>query len=486
MENIEVNSQTIQPEAENPQSVVEVENAEQQSEATPVEAPVVEPAAAGPAVAQTDAPAQEMEAAETPVVENLEEVREEAKNKRAGLSAQDEAELSDSLGGVDLDAALMGTAPVSVTLEVNAKIKVKVVSVSKDNVFVEIPGSAQQGIVALKQFSENPETGAELEVVVTRTTNDDGLFEAGLPGTAVAAVDWSIVQKGMTVETTVTGHNSGGLECKVGNLRGFIPISQIASHRVENLEEFLGQKLECLVTEVNPKRNNLVLSRRKILDRERDAMKNELFAQLAPGQIYDGVVRTIMDFGAFVDIGGIDGLLHISQLSWSPVKHPSDVLSVGQEIRVQVEKIDREKKKISFAYRSMTKNPWEGVEERFPVDSEVSGKVSKIMNFGAFVELEPGIEGLVHISAISHKRVGQVEDVLKVGEEVRVKVLSVDPKARRISLSIKALTEAPVSEKRERKDKSDEREEIQPANRVKSVRKELKGGVGDSGFGRFG
>ncbi|MDO4574155.1 MAG: S1 RNA-binding domain-containing protein [Planctomycetia bacterium] len=423
---------------------------------------------------------------EEPAAANLEAAREELLNKHAPTSAEEEAAIQAAIGGSDLDAMLTSSVVAPVALEVNAKVTAKVSRVSGDNVFVELPGHAE-GVVSAKQFSQVPEAGAELSLVVVAEPKDDGLYELNVPGAAVSAPDYSSVEKGMIVDTTVTGHNSGGLECKVNGLRGFIPISQIAPQRIENLEEFVGQKLQCVITEVNPKRRNLVLSRRKVLDKERESVREELIKQLQPGQIYKGTVRKIMDFGAFVDIGGIDGLLHISQLSWERIKHPSDVLKEGQEIQVQVEKVDPVTHKISFAYKDMIGNPWNGVEERYAVDSEVHGKVTKLMQFGAFVELERGIEGLVHISEIAHQHVARVQEYLNVGDEVAAKVLSVDRKARRISLSIKALTEAPKRDDKEDGKPDRPREEALPAGgRPKNYgNRPLRGGVGGDSANRL-
>ncbi len=432
------------------------------------------------------------EAVVTEVAVNLDDAREEMKNKRAPLSEDEEAALENAMAGGDLDAMLKGSISAPVALEVNAKVKAKVVKIASDNVFVEI-GTAQ-GLIPLKQFKENPAEGAEIDVVIAKESNADGLFEANLPGAAVANADWESLEKGMILEVAITGHNTGGLECKVKSLRGFIPMSQISAGRVDNVEEFVGQKMECVITEVNQKRRNLVLSRRKVLDKERDAKREETFATLEVGQVYTGIVRKIMDFGAFVDIGGVDGLLHISQLSWERVKHPSDVLKEGDEITVRIEKIDPKTKKISFAHRDMQENPWANVVEKFSVDSTVTGKVTKIMDFGAFVELEPAVEGLIHISALSYTRVEKVSDVVKVGDEVTAKVLDVDGKKRKISLSIKALTEVPVREKKETKEK-DEKEkpaqvdrEIKPTGkRPKANFKELRGGRDtDTQGGLFG
>lgn len=431
---------------------------------------------------------QETTAAETQV--DLEGAREEMKNKRAPLTAEEEAELDSAMAGGDLDSMLKDSVSAPVTLEASSKITVKVIKVASDNVFVEI--GDKQGLIPLKQFKENPEVGTEIQVVVAKETNADGLFEANLPGSAVSNADWSELEKGMLLEVTVTGSNAGGLECKVKSLRGFIPMSQITVGRVDNVEQYVGQKLDCVITELNPKRRNLVLSHRKALDRERDAKREEVFGTLEVGQIHTGTVRKIMDFGAFVDIGGVDGLLHISQLSWERVKHPSDVLKEGDEVTVRIEKIDPKTKKISFAYRDLQVNPWANIEEKYPVDSTITGKVTKITDFGAFVELESAVEGLIHISALANRRVEKVTDVVNVGDEVTAKVLSVDGKKHKISLSIKALLEAPAVEKKEKEDKkedkkSEDREIVPTGKRPKASFKALRGGR-DSGAtgGLFG
>ncbi len=290
--------------------------------------------------------------------------------------------------------------------------------VRKDDVFVEL-GSREQGVVSLQQFIDPPVIGGMVDVIVQRFNSEDGLYELMLPGTAVHVEDWSDLREGATVDVQVTGHNSGGLECEVNHIRGFIPISQVTMYRVEDLSEFVGQRFLCLVTEANPERRNLVLSRRAILEREKAEAKQKLLESLKPGQIHDGVVRKLMAFGAFVDIGGVDGLLHVSQLAWGRVNHPSEVIAEGQKIRVRIEKINPETGKISFAYRDLLENPWTQASQKYPPNSIVQGKVVKIMDFGAFVELEPGVEGLIHISQLSHKRVFRCTDVVKEGQTGR-------------------------------------------------------------------
>jgi len=203
------------------------------------------------------------------------------------------------------------------------------------------------------------------------------------------------------------------------------------------------------VTEVNPKRKNLVLSRRAVLEREKEEARKERLASMEVGQVVEGVVRKILDFGAFVDVGGVDGLVHISQLSWDHVKDPHEVLQEGQKIRVKIEKVDLQTGKIGLSYRDLLEHPWVHIDDKFPVDAVVTGTVSRIAKFGAFVKLAPGIEGLVHISELSHARVPSVASVVSEGQAVEVKVLAVDPASQRIALSMKAVLPTPAEEEPE-------------------------------------
>ena len=407
-------------------------------------------------------------------------------NIRDRLSADLEKEFEAAFNDVPLEQLIEPGQAVSSQepLEPETKHSARVLMIRRDDVFVEL-GGREQGILPLHLFEQPPMQGAMIDVIVVRLNREDGLYELTLPGTASSIEDWSDLEQGMMVEARVTGHNTGGLECEVNHIRGFIPVSQISLYRVENLEEFVGEKFACLVTEANPHRRNLVLSRRAVLEREKEQAREALLEELAPGQVREGVVRKLMDFGAFVDLGGVDGLLHISQLGWGRVHHPKDVLQEGQRIKVRVDKIDRENNRISLGYRDMMESPWTGIEQKYPVNSAVRGKVTKLMDFGAFVELEPGVEGLVHISEVSNKRVWRVSDVVNPGDEVDVMVLSVDPSSQRISLSMKALVAEPVVEKKE-----DEPELAEPVKKV-SARKQpdqpLKGGLGRSAGGdRFG
>lgn len=409
-------------------------------------------------------------------------------NIRGRLPADLEEEFQQALGGVELESLIDQTEAVTkqTMLEPDTRCQGRVALIRHRDVFVEL-GGREQGILPLENFETPPEIGSEIEVRVARFNREDGLYELSLPHGATSVEDWSDLDEGIVVEARVTGHNAGGLECDVNHIRGFIPISQIALYRVENIEEFVGEKMRCVVTEANPARRNLVLSRRALLEREREEARKQLLATLEPGQVYEGTVRKLMDFGAFVELGsGVDGLLHVSELGWGRISHPSEVVSEGQAVKVKIKKYDPATGRISLAYREMLPDPWEEVEQKYPQGTQVRGKVTKLMEFGAFVEIEPGVEGLVHISELSHKKIWRVSDVVKEGEQVEVRIQSIDRAARRISLSIKDLTPAPETES---KGKADE-EPGEPAQKSKvqhSAKKPLKGGVSRSSEGeKFG
>ena len=405
-------------------------------------------------------------------------------NIRERLPSDLEDELNRAMGDASMDELMGGgSAADEPALEPESLQSGRVVGIRRDDVFVEF-GGRQQGIVSLQQFDVPPQIGALVQVVVQRFNPEDEIYELSVPNKAVQVDDWSDLVEGKLIEVRVTGHNTGGLECEVNHIRGFIPISQIALYRVEDLAPFVDQRLACLITEADPDRRNLVLSRRAVLEREKEQIREQMLDSLQPGQTFDGVVRKLMDFGAFVDIGGVDGLLHISQLAWSRVKHPSDVLHEGQTIKVRIEKVDPDTGKISLAYRDLMESPWTTVAQKYPPHSAVRGTVTKLMEFGAFVELEPGIEGLVHISELSHKRIWRASDVVHEGDQVEVLVLSVDAEAQRISLSMKALAAPPEPVKKE-----DAAGEAAPAKASKKPSKPtgpLLGGISRRTGDRFG
>lgn len=405
---------------------------------------------------------------------------------RQPLSQDLEAEINAALEGDDLDKLLIGDEmlKLSATLEEGQRVNATVVKIHGEHVFLTL-GGPNEGMIPKLQFEDSlPEIGAQLEVIVRGYLPQEGLYELTNPGNAISVSDWSDLREGEIIEVMITAANTGGLECKVGSIEGFIPISQIAEFRVENAADFVGQKALCVITEANPRRGNLVLSRRAVLEREKEEKKQQRLAALEIGAAVDGVVRKIMDFGAFVDIGGLDGLLHISQLSYERVKHPSEILTEGQKIQVRVDKIDPVTGKIGLSYRSLQDHPWTDIETRFPIGSVVKGSVTRIAEFGAFVRLATGIEGLVHLSELAHHRVHRVSNVVQEGQDVEVKVMSVEPDKQRISLSLKAAQAAPV------KEQASAPEEVEEAPREPALPKHrgpLKGGIKRStGGDQFG
>jgi small subunit ribosomal protein S1 len=363
-------------------------------------------------------------------------------------------------------------------LEPETKIKATVISLHGDSVFLDL-GTREQGVVSLKMFPPDaePQPGQSLEVTVIRFMQDEGLYDVSVPLAAADVRDWSQVHEGMIVEAKITKSNSGGLECEVNRLRGFIPISQIELFRVEDIEPYVGQKLNCIVEEVDPERRNLVLSRRALLNQEREEKQKTLFAELEVGQIHEGLVRKIIDGGAFVDLGGVDGFIPISALSWGRINHPSEVLTEGTHVKVRISKIDETTRRISLIYRDDASNPWSNISERFKERTLARGKVTKIMDFGAFVELMPGVEGLVHISELSSKRVGNVREVVKEGEWVDVYILSINSETKRIALSIKqavSITSEPEIVSETTEEKTTENESVTESKNSESARSALK------------
>ena len=401
---------------------------------------------------------------------------------RDKLSPDLEDELNRAMGEASMDD-LLGGGPGTdqIAFEPDSLQPGRVVAIRRDDVFVEFSGR-EQGIISLQLFDAPPQIGAEVKLVVQRLNAEDGLYELSMPNKAVQIEDWSDLAEGMLVDAQVTGHNAGGLECEVNHIRGFIPVSQISLYRVEDLAQFVGQRFTCMITEANPDRRNLVLSRRAVLEREREETRQQMLNSLQPGQIRDGVVRKLMDFGAFIDLGGVDGLLHISQLAWGRVKHPSDVLHEGQQLKVRVDRVDPQTGKISLAYRDLQESPWTAAPQKYLPNTVARGTVTKLMDFGAFVELEPGIEGLVHISELSHKRVFRCSDVVKEGQQVEVMVLSVDPEAKRMSLSMKELSAPPEPEKKE----EDVAEAAPSKKKSQKPTGPLLGGIGRKTGDRFG
>ena len=417
------------------------------------------------------------QAMENPVAigEEKPEVQEPlpAINSDEGFSDDIESEIEAAIGSISMDQVLGNIAESDDELEMNSRVKGTIARIHGDNVFVTLKGRFE-GVVSSTQFKSEPAAGQMIEVIVKARNEDDGLYDVAIPGSAVSVADWDDVNVGDIVEARVSGSNTGGLEVMLNSLRGFIPASQIDRFRVEKFGEYVNKKLECLVTEVNPAKKKLVLSRRAILDRENEEKRKELLAKISAGDRYDGTVTKLMDFGAFVDIGGVEGLVHISKLSWDRVTHPKEVVSEGERVKVKVEKINNESGKISLSIRDTLEHPWDDITSKYTPNDTVTGTVSKIAEFGAFVKLEPGIEGLVHISEIAHHRVMKVSNHVNAGDQVEVKILSLDTDKQKIGLSIKATMAAPV--KAEKKTDADVDEPIRESAVPKSD-EPLKGGT---------
>ena len=380
-------------------------------------------------------------------------------------------ELEEALGDLSVDSLMAASPDGDAEIEIDSRVKGTVVRLHGDHVFFSLKGRFE-GVTSLRHFEKPPAEGDFIEVRVTGLNEEDGLYEVSLPGAAVAIADWSDLVPGAVIDVRISGSNTGGLECMVNGIRGFIPASQIAIARVEDFGEYVKQKMQCVVVEVNEQRKKLVLSHRAILERENEAKREELLKTLAPGMTVDGIVTKLMDFGAFVDIGGIEGLVHVSKMSWDRVEHPKEIFEPGQKISVKIEKIGESNKKISLSFRDTQENPWTSVEANYPVNSVVHGTVTRLAQFGAFVKLEPGIEGLVHISELAHHRVMAVKNIVNQGDQVEVKVLSVDANAQKLGLSLKATQAKPEKEVKS----VDEIPEDVRASAVKKHSEPLKGG----------
>ena len=411
------------------------------------------------------------------------------KYRRNGKMTDDlEAEFSAVFGNDDaaVDAILKKSEEITsdLILATDTKVKAKILSVQGDSVFFDI-GAREQGIVSLRMFpvDAEPKHGDEMTITVVRFLKDEGLYEVTVPLAAADVRDWSQVQEGMIVEALITKTNTGGLECEVNRLRGFIPLSQVELFRVEDFEQYVGKKLTCVVEEVNAERRNLVLSRKAMLLREREEQRQQLLAELEVGQTREGLVRKIIDGGAFIDLGGVDGFVPIGALAWGRVRHPSEVLTEGARIKVRIAKIEEGSNRVSLTYRDEASNPWSNIAERFQEKTLARGKVTKSTDFGAFVELMPGVEGLVHISELSNKRVNNVGEVVKEGDWIDVYILDIDAENRKMSLSLKQATAAKTLES----ESEDEAEAEVPAKPKNTHKGPLKGGTGESNAsGKFG
>jgi small subunit ribosomal protein S1 len=355
-------------------------------------------------------------------------------------------ELLAELGTVSADDLEDAAArqPRQVRPDTRGRIRGRVLAIRGKDVFVDIGGKSE-GFVSLDEFEPDqpPAIDQILDLVPQGFDSESGLMRLSLREARLAA-DLETIRVGDVVKARVTGSNLGGLELRVHGARGFMPLSQVDLVRHNDLSGFIGQWLECEVTEVDRKGKSLVLSRRRVLERRREEQARQLRFQLAPGQVRKAKVVRLTDFGAFVDLGGVEALLHVSDMGWGRISSPKEVVNVGDEIDVQILKIDLVKDRISVGLKQLTPDPWTLVPSNYQPGQTVEGRVVRLANFGAFVELQPGVEGLIPLSELSWAHhIRHPSEVVKEGDQVRVCVLSVDAANRRISLSLKALAKDP-------------------------------------------
>jgi small subunit ribosomal protein S1 len=333
-----------------------------------------------------------------------------------------------------------------VSFEEGDVVSGKVVRIDRDEVLLDI-GYKSEGVIPANELSirksvdtsEEVELGEQIDALVVTKEDAEGRlilskkrarFEKAWRKIEAAA------ESGQPVEGGVIEVVKGGLIIDLG-IRGFLPASLVDIRRVHNLEEFTGQTLECKVIELNRSRNNVVLSRRAVLEEERKEVRDQILDRLQPGEVVEGKISNIVDFGAFVDLEGIDGLIHISELSWSHVNHPSEVVAIGDTVKIKVLDIDRDRQRISLGLKQTQEDPWQRVVSTYRSGDVLEGTVTKVVSFGAFVEILDGVEGLVHISELADHHVENPAEVVELGANLNVKILEIDEERRRLSLSIK-------------------------------------------------
>ncbi|MCX7826744.1 MAG: 30S ribosomal protein S1 [Verrucomicrobiae bacterium] len=322
-------------------------------------------------------------------------------------------------------------------------VKGRVIEVRPDAVVVDI-GYKSEGSIPISEFTDPAAVKVDdvIDVLLEKLENEEGSVVLSFEK-AEAKKNWdrivAICAEGGTVSGKVKSIVKGGLLVNIG-VEAFLPASQVDVIPPKNIQEFVGQTIECKVVKINQDRHNIVLSRRELIEQQRNEKRKKLFAELQPGMVVQGVVKNITDFGAFIDLDGLDGLLHITDMSWGRINHPSEICKIGDTLEVVVLDVNREKERVSLGLKQRTPDPWDNIEHKYPVGTRVKGKVVNIVPYGAFIELEEGVEGLVHVSELSWtKRIAKPSDVLKVGQEVEAMVLGINRDEQKISLGIRQL-----------------------------------------------
>jgi small subunit ribosomal protein S1 len=366
--------------------------------------------------------------------------------------ASEQAGSGDSPAGQDFGALLDNyEKEISSTIQEGEVVRGTVVSISDANVLVDI-GYKSEGVVPREELTDRQgklsvKPGDEIDVLIKSLENEDGYAVLSRVD-AVRMRAWDHIRHAHQTHETVKGRVidriKGGLRVDVDGVVAFLPGSQVDVRPVRNLEAYRGQELEARVIKMNRKRGNVVLSRKAVLEESSNKKKAETLANIEEGFVLEGSVKSLTEYGAFIDLGGIDGLLHITDMSWSRVQSPNEVLKLGDSLQVKVLKFDRERERISLGYKQLIPDPWQSVVERYPAGTHVRGKVVSLTDYGAFVELEPGVEGLVHVTEMTwSKRLKHPSKLLAIGQEVEAVALEVDPNNRRISLGIKQTEQDP-------------------------------------------
>jgi len=328
----------------------------------------------------------------------------------------------------------------------------KIVSIRKGDILVDLGGKSQ-GLISELQFDDEPPViGKEYDFSVERYDASEGLvmLSRRAAGAIQQNVSWENLEPGTLVEGVVTGMNKGGLEVTVKSMRAFMPSGQVNLFFEKDISVYLGQKLVVEVTQCDALTHNLVVSRRNVLEKEKEVNRKKLLEEIQEGDSRRGTVRSVTDFGAFVDLGGADGLVHVSEMSYSRVRHPSDIVKVGDEVDVKILKVDKASGKMSLSIRQGMPDPWAEVETKYAVGNQVTGRVMRVENFGAFVELEPGVEGLLPVSELSWQRVRSPKEVVNVDDMTKLVVIALDPAQRKLTLSLKQAGPDPWSDAAEK------------------------------------
>ncbi|MEI6524702.1 MAG: 30S ribosomal protein S1 [Planctomycetota bacterium] len=359
-----------------------------------------------------------------------------------------ENELADMFGDSAEELLLDSLEDANKQFDVNQIVEGKIVEINEEFVVVDV-GFKSEGAIPKNEWEEGeepPQIGQMIKVLIEEVEDQNILEEARnmivlSKRKAEKIIQWekmmASVQEGQVVTGTVTRKIKGGLLVDIG-VNVFLPASQVDIRRPNDIGDYIGRVVQCEVLKIDEARRNIVVSRRSLIEKQREEDREHLMAELEIGQIRKGVVKNIADFGAFVDLGGIDGLLHITDMSWERIGHPSEMVAIDQEIEVKILQIDREKQKIALGLKQKQNNPWTNIAEKYPVGSTIPGEVVNVMSYGAFVKLEPGIEGLVHISEMSWtRRINHPSEMVQIGDKINVRILGVDPQGQQLSLGIK-------------------------------------------------